>query len=221
VADAAARLYVLAGTNGAGKSSIAGAMVRERGGDYFNPDEAARVLREANPKLSQTQANSAAWHQGQRLLQRAIAQRLDFAFETTLGGATVAQRLAQAARDGIELHIWYAGLDSPERHLQRIRERVGRGGHDIPEPDVRRRFDASRLHLVQLLPLASTVRVYDNSHEAVPSKGAAPKPWLVLHWERGRIVGPKDLSDTPSWAKPIVAAALAAVKRSSPTSRPA
>jgi hypothetical protein len=50
--------------------------------------------------------------------------------------------------------------------------------------------------------------VYDNSAIADPSTGQAPKPVLVLHTKRGRIVGPSDLTCTPSWAKPVVAAAL-------------
>jgi predicted ABC-type ATPase len=48
------RLYVLAGINGAGKSSIGGAMIRASGADYFNPDEAARDLIAANPWSART-----------------------------------------------------------------------------------------------------------------------------------------------------------------------
>ena len=56
------RIYVLAGVNGAGKSSIAGAAFREHGGDYYNPDEAAGRLKAANPGLSQAEANSKAYN---------------------------------------------------------------------------------------------------------------------------------------------------------------
>ena len=68
----APRIYVLAGTNGAGKSSIAGAMLLRQRVEYFNPDEAARRILAANPGISQTQANSAAWHEGRRLLEREL-----------------------------------------------------------------------------------------------------------------------------------------------------
>ena len=91
------RIYVIAGVNGAGKSSIGGAVFRSLGGEYFNPDEAARELLAANPGLDQTTANSAAWRQGSSLLKQAIAERLDFAFETTLGGSTIPRLLAEAA----------------------------------------------------------------------------------------------------------------------------
>lgn len=90
-------IYVLAGTNGAGKSSIAGAMLLRQGVAYFNPDEAARRIRAANPGTSQLQANSAAWHQGKRLLEKAISERLDFAFENTLGGHTITNVLERTA----------------------------------------------------------------------------------------------------------------------------
>jgi predicted ABC-type ATPase len=58
------RIYVLAGVNSAGKSSIGGAAFREQGADYYNPDEAARALMAAHAGLKQAEANSAAWRRG-------------------------------------------------------------------------------------------------------------------------------------------------------------
>ena len=130
---------MLAGVNGAGKSSIGGAVFRAAGADYYNPDEAARELIAANPGLDQVRANAAAWQQGKRLLERAIAERLDFALETTLGGNTIPRLLAEAAAAGIEVRIWYVGLASPEAHIERVRQRVrfgrprhSRGRHPPP-----------------------------------------------------------------------------------------
>jgi len=207
-AGSTARLYVLAGTNGAGKSSIAGAMFRQHGIEFFDPDLAARRLRAANREISDDAANAAAWNQGRRLLERAITERLDFAFETTLGGTTIAALLDRALAAGIEVRIWYVGLASPELHLMRVRMRVRRGGHDIPEDRIRERYDRSRLNLVRLLPALTELRVYDNSAEADPHDGMTPEPALVLHVARGKIVSAADLRATPEWAKPIVAAAL-------------
>src|SRR6058998_3059364 len=118
------RLHVLAGVNGAGKSSIGGASLRSFGGEYYNPDEAARALMAANPALSQVEANGAAWRQGRRLLERALAERLDYAFETTLGANTIPPLLAEAASQGYEVRIWYVGLASPELHIARVRSRA-------------------------------------------------------------------------------------------------
>ena len=202
------RIYVLAGVNGAGKSSIGGAAFRAAGADYYNPDETAFVLTAANPTLTQADANSAAWHEGVKLLRRAIAERKDFAFETTLGANTIPRMLAQAASQGIEIYIWYVGLSSPELHIERVQARVRRGGHDIAAEHIHRRFQHSRLNLIELMPHLTALRVYDNSADADPATGKTPKPKLVLHMERGKIRNPRDLKDTPEWAKPIVATAL-------------
>lgn len=159
------RIYVLAGVNGAGKSSIGGAAFRHRGIDYYNPDEAARELREKHPELTSTESNAFAWQKGREMLERAIRER--------------------------------------------VAARVRRGGHSIPEDTIRQRYERSRLNLIQLLPNLTELLVFDNSEQAEPEDGR-PIPRLVLHLEAGRILGPEDLSQTPDWAKPIVAAALQA-----------
>jgi predicted ABC-type ATPase len=208
VAEGAPCIWVLAGTNGAGKSSIGGAMIRESGGAYFNPDEVAKQLRTRNPKLDQAEANALAWKLGVAQLDRAIREKLDYSFETTLGGKTITEKLELAMKSGHDVRIWYASLASPEAHLARVAARVRAGGHDIPEADVRRRFDQSRLNLIALLPRLAELKLYDNSHEGSPTLGAQPKPKLVLHLRERAIVAPKGLSKTPAWAKPIVARAL-------------
>jgi predicted ABC-type ATPase len=196
-------IYVLAGTNGAGKSSIIGKMLLQRGAEYFNPDEAARRIRLADAGISLQQANTEAWQQGVRLLRRAIAQRSSFALETTLGGRTIAALLESAASSGMEVRIWYVALDSPELHIQRVRLRVQKGGHDIPDERIRARYDQSRLNLIRLLPKLTELRVYDNSKEADPDAGLAPELQLILHLERGRIVASCELTSMPDWAKAI------------------
>lgn len=205
---APSQIYVLAGVNGAGKSSVVGATIRDKGGEYYNPDEAARAILETRPELSQTEANAAAWEQGRALLQRAIDDGLDFTFETTLGGNTMPALLAEAAGRGIEVRLVFVGLDTPEAHIQRVRQRVRGGGHDIPEAAIRRRYRHSRINLIRLMPVLTELRIYDNSATADPAAGQAPTPILVLHLRGGQVVAPQDLSSTPQWARPIVAAAL-------------
>ena len=203
-------IYVLAGTNGAGKSSVAGAMFLAQGAEYFNPDEAASLILAANPGITQADANSAAWAQGKQLLERAIAERLNFALETTLGGHTIPALLDAALSAGVEVRIWYVGLSSADLHIARVRARVAKGGHDIPESRIRDRYDRSRLNLIQLMPRLTELRVYDNSDEADPDVGATPQPKLLLHMAGGRIVSSCDLGLTPEWAKPILGAAIKA-----------
>jgi predicted ABC-type ATPase len=201
-------IYLLAGANGAGKSSIGGAALLHHGVEYFNPDEAAKRIRAANPTIIQNDANSAAWHEGKRLLERAITERLNFAFETTLGGNTIPALLERAMESGIEVRVWYVGLDTPELHITRVHSRVERGGHDIPEVKIRERYHRSRLNLVRLIRKLTELRVYDNSEEADPHTGAIPKPVLVLHLDKGKVVASCDLTTVPEWTKPILFAAL-------------
>jgi predicted ABC-type ATPase len=201
-------IYALAGTNGAGKSSVGGAMLLQRGVGYFNPDQAAVQIRSANPGATTEEANSAAWLEGRRLLERAIAERLNFVFETTLGGHTITALLESALSLGVEVRIWYVGLSSPELHIARVRSRVARGGHDIPEAKIRERYDRSRLNLIQLMPKLTELRVYDNSQEADPYAGAALEPARILHLARAKIISSCELNDTPEWAKPILRAAI-------------
>jgi predicted ABC-type ATPase len=201
-------IYVLAGVNGAGKSSIGGAAFRLSGADYYNPDEAATALLRKYPHWNRTEANAAAWQKGRQLLEKAITQRLDFAFETTLGGNSMVALLSRAAASGIAVHVWYVGLTTPELHIDRVRARAGKGGHDIAEADIRRRYRASRLNLVHLLPKLAALRVYDNSADADPDSGVVPRPRLLLHMRNSKVLGPRSLARTPEWAKPIIAAAL-------------
>ncbi len=208
------RIYVLAGTNGAGKSSVAGAMFAEHGVTSFNPDEAAREILAANPGITQEQTNSAAWNEGRRLLERAITERCDFVFETTLGGNTITGRLEAARSAGIEVRIWYVGLSTPELHIERVRARVARGGHDIPEDTIRERYVRSRLNLIRLLPGVTELRLYDNSAQADPHTGVAPRPLMLLHVVGGVVRSVCELDRVPDWAKPIIAVALRLQKRS-------
>ena len=83
------------------------------------------------------------------------------------------------------------------------------------------RYERSRLNLIDLLPVLPpqrgrrvgdpglrALRIFDNIAEADPAAGQTPKPRLVLSMEGRKILEPKDLTHTPTWAKPIVAAAL-------------
>ena len=199
---------MLAGANGAGKSSIGGEAFRAAGVEFFNPDEAARRIRATQPHLTQAECNSQAWHHGRRLLERSVVEQLDFAFETTLGGATMTLLLERAVEAGSEVRVWYAGLASPELHIERVQRRVAKGGHAISEADIRRRYNQTRLNLTRLLPKLAELRLYDNSAEGDPDAGHEPAPRLLLHWRERRIEAPSNLERTPEWAKPIVGTAL-------------
>jgi len=200
-------LFVLAGVNGSGKSSIGGAAIQQRGVEYYNPDMAARDLLKLHPNMTQAIANGHAWTLGKEMLEKAIANKQTYAFETTLGGNTINRLLIEAAKAGIKVKIWYAGLESVELNLARVKARVELGGHDIPEAAIRKRWDSSRRNLIKLLPHLDSLRLYDNSAKADPPKGKPPQPELLLHIAGKKIVGIAS-KEAPEWAKPIIAGAL-------------
>ena len=200
-------LLVLAGVNGAGKSSIGGnVMLRGAGMAWFNPDTYTRMLMQGG--LALAEANAQAWQHGVDLLDQAVAAGHSHAFETTLGGATMTQRIA-AASSTHDVLMWYCGLSSAEQHIARVANRVAAGGHAIPAAKIRERWVHAPLNLIGLMPCLSELRVFDNSAEAMPGQPVDdPRP--VLHLRSGVVRFPATLADlerTPAWAKPIVKAA--------------
>lgn len=208
----APKIVVLAGTNGAGKSSVAGAALRSAGGVYFNPDEVSKTILRHNPSLSITEANSLAWQEGLARLTTAIGERTDYSFETTLGGNTIPSTLLKAANLGIDVRVWYVGLTSADLHVERVMDRVARGGHDIPEDRIRARYVSSRKNLITLLPHLSELKLFDNSAEGDPANGDRPQPKSILHLREGALVAHCPPEEVPEWAKPIVAAVARLLK---------
>jgi predicted ABC-type ATPase len=203
-------LYVLAGVNGAGKSSIGGHLLARNGLAWFNPDTFAREVR-AKTGCDQETANADAWQEGMRRLEEAIAKGLNHAFETTLGGNSMTARILQATKTHAVL-IWFCGLSSPELHIARVKARVAAGGHPIPEEKIRERYPLAQMNLIKLMPHVAYVKVYDNSEEAT-ADGTVPDPVLVLEMENGRVTAPAPddlnaLRRAPEWTRSILEAAL-------------
>jgi len=201
-------LFVLAGVNGAGKSSIGGHLLGHAGVAWFNPDTFARELL-ADTACDQTEANGAAWQEGMRRLDEALATGTSHAFETTLGGHTVPARI-KAASATHDVLMWFCGLSSPELHIARVRARVAVGGHDIAAAKIRERYPAALENLIVLMPSLAQLQVYDNSVDVAVGE-AIPDPRLLLEMSAGKPTWPRDLATlqkTPDWAKPLLEAAL-------------
>ncbi|HMN45881.1 MAG TPA: zeta toxin family protein [Povalibacter sp.] len=203
-------IFVLAGVNGAGKSSVGGNLLHEHGLSWFNPDSHARELMTKHG-LTLEEANAVAWHFGREQLEDAIATGRNFAFETTLGANTIPALLRKASATH-DVVMWYCGLASPELHLQRVKARVASGGHDIPESKIRERWDSSRKNLIHLSPHLAHLQVFDNSAQVAPGQ-PIPDPVLVMEMVSGELIHPdptdaEQLSAVPEWAIAVVEAAI-------------
>ena len=215
MATARPEILVLAGVNGAGKSTVAGARLLNAGGQFYDPDLYARQLHIAQPGLSIEEANGQAWQHGRGLLERAIDTRVNFAFESTLGATTI-PKLLRRATTSHDVHIMFVGLDSAERHIARVAARVRAGGHDIPEAKIRTRYTSSRANLIDLMPRLASLQVYDNSKEVVADGTTIPLPTRLLEMEAGAITYEAPRGSIPDWAKAIVQAARDHVKSRTP-----
>ena len=204
-------ITVIAGVNGAGKSSVVGSYIRNTGAEYFNPDEVCRELMKDAPKLSQGEANARAWQMGYDQLNRAIDNDLPYTFETTLGGNSVAEKLHEAIDKGVAVRIFFVGLSSPELHIERVKYRVSRGGHDIPEEKIRERWDGAIYNLITLIPRCSAVVVYDNS---TPFREDGKTAAVCLFSLNGNVFVQLPIRDMPEWAKPLASTAMERVAKS-------
>jgi len=153
---------VVAGPNGAGKTSAALDLLKDAIGidAFVNADVIAEGLAGFRPE-------SAAFEAGRIMLRRLrelATERADFAFESTLAGRSVLRFLESLSRLGYEAHVFYLWLPSPDLAVARVRTRVAAGGHDVPEPVIRRRFWRSLANFYHRYRTAATTwRLYNGS----------------------------------------------------------
>ena len=134
------QLYVISGCNGAGKTTASYALLPEMLGcsQFVNSDEFAKSLSPFSPDAASIQASKLMLLKMNYLFRR----NEDFAIETTLATRSLKRMIAKAREQGYSVTILYFWLNSPELAIERVRARVAAGGHNIPEPTIRRRYTA-------------------------------------------------------------------------------
>lgn len=96
-------------------------------------------------------------------------ERKTFSFETTLATRFYAKWLADLQSEGFEFHLIFLWLESPEKALERVRNRVEQGGHNIPEDVIYRRYFKGLRNFFNLYkPIADSWMIYDNSNFGNP-----------------------------------------------------
>ena len=160
------RLRILiAGPNGAGKTTFARRYLPENAGvvHFVNADLIASGLSPLKPEIAAIAAARMVLGE----LDRLVADRAEFAFETTLSGLTYVRRLKSWKRAGYRIDIVYLKLSSSRLALRRVAARVRQGGHNVPPADVLRRFVRGWDNFQRVYrSLADSWAVYDNSGRA-------------------------------------------------------
>jgi predicted ABC-type ATPase len=153
-------LFVLAGPNGSGKSSIYEKMKDDLPGEFVNADMIEAGLPAGGSKQQrQMQAGRATVTRVRQLIQA----RQDFVFETTLSSAHSIRVMKEAKDQGYDIGLVFVILNDPILNIKRVRWRVLTGGHEIPDRDVLRRYEASLSRLPKALMLANQAVIIDNS----------------------------------------------------------
>lgn len=155
-------LYIIAGCNGAGKTTASYTVLPEMLGcrEFVNADEIARGLSPFNPE-------SVALQAGRLMIERVMylmKEGQDFAFETTLATRSYVKLIKKAQSVGYFVSLIFFSLPTPEQAEQRVMRRVSQGGHNIPTDVIYRRYDAGLRNFFQLYaPIVDFWSLYDNN----------------------------------------------------------
>jgi predicted ABC-type ATPase len=163
------QVLLIAGANGAGKSTVAPQLMRELGiRACLNADEIARGLNPADPAAAAVAAGREMHLRMEVLRER----RTSFALETTLSGRSLLGQLRRLERSGYVSRVAFLWLPSADAAVQRVRRRVALGGHEVPEEDIRRRHSRGVHNFEQIYRLVVPFwRVY---HGAAPRTFGRP-----------------------------------------------
>jgi predicted ABC-type ATPase len=154
--------YIIAGCNGAGKTTASFTILPEILGcyEFVNADEIARGL-------SPFQPESVAVEAGRIMLERIsdlFAQSKDFAVETTLASKTYKQKIEWAQANGYRVTMLFFWLQNINLAKKRVKQRVKNGGHHIPDDVIERRYKGGLKNLFDIyVPIVNECHIYDNS----------------------------------------------------------
>jgi len=155
-------LYIIGGCNGAGKTTASYTVLPDilDCREFVNADEIARGLSPFNPA-------DVAIEAGRLMLKRIeelLAREESFSIETTLATRSYVNLVHRAHNKGYRVTLLFFWLNSPELAIQRVAERVSKGGHDIPEDIIRRRYVSGIQNLFNLYAAeVDSWSIYDNS----------------------------------------------------------
>lgn len=152
--------YVLfAGVNGSGKSTLYQTNGKSFRLPYVNLDDEIRKRGDwRDPSI-----NIATGKQVIRLIRQYLNTKTSFIQETTLCGGTIIKNINYAKEQGYYIEIHFVAVESPEIAIERVHNRMAKGGHGVDDKDILRRFEQSFQNLRNILPLIDKTILYDNT----------------------------------------------------------
>jgi predicted ABC-type ATPase len=193
-ADERPVLVVLAGPNGAGKSTFFAEHLHGLGLLFVNADHIARLLRDAEPRLSTRELEQRALEEAERLRADLIDLRFAFCTETVFSDPAGAKLdfMQRARAAGFVVLLVFIGLASPVLSVARVATRVARGGHDIPNDKLFARYPRTLKNLRAAVTVVDRAFVFDNSSVGTPFRP-------VAMYEDGRVT--ERFPPLPRWTR--------------------
>lgn len=133
-------IIIIGGANGSGKTTFAKPYVNELNYEFLNADEIAKELEVTGHKNALIKAGRIFF----KKLNECIENKNNFVVETTLSGSYINKVALRAKSKGYVVKIIYIFLDNAELCIERVKTRVIKGGHHVPEEDIVRRFYRSK-----------------------------------------------------------------------------
>ncbi|MCF4015814.1 zeta toxin family protein [Clostridium sporogenes] len=152
---------IFAGVNGAGKTSIYQSIYYNENKDEkrINTDE--MVARIGSWKDNNLQIKCA--REAVKLIKQYILEQISFNQETTLSGKSIIKNIKFAKEKGFYIIMHYIVVEDPEVAKERVKIRVSKGGHGIPDKDIERRYYDSLNNLNNVIEMCDEVNIYDNT----------------------------------------------------------
>jgi len=156
-------LYIIAGPNGSGKTTLAKEFVEEEGLDFLNADEIAKSINPQDISKAYIQAGKQFF----KRLNEILIEKKSLIIETTLSGKYHNRVIENFKKNGYEVELHFIFLDNPQICIERIKNRVLKGGHNVPNEDVVRRFFRSKQNFMEVKKNVSYWELYYNGENGL------------------------------------------------------